>query len=251
MSVRRLLVGVDGSVPSIQALRWAVALARPLGAVVHVVHAFEPVQSEKPPGVLERLIADAHQQLASWCAVELTHVEHQLHAVPGTAHDVLPELISDLDIDLVVLSTLGATGAQPGLFRFGSVTEFMVRMAPGPMAVIPPTGRADTHAHPMRQVLLFSDGSDPSQAAVAWLHDLEAARGQVAEVTPLYVEPGAVDPASSIDAEILLAAEETNADTIVMGTRGSGGFSGLRLGGVALGVVRRARCPVVLIPPGS
>jgi nucleotide-binding universal stress UspA family protein len=251
MSVRRLLVGVDGSIPSIQALRWAVALGRPLGAVVHVVHAFEPVQSEKPPGVLERLIADAHQHLASWCAAELSDVEHVLHAVPGDPRQVLPALMADHDIDLLVLSTLGATGAQPGLFRFGSVTEFIVRIAPGPMVVIPPTGRADAHAQPMRRVLLCSDGSDPSQAAVAWLRDLEVARGQVAEVAPIYVEPGAVDPASSIDAEILLAAEETNADTIVMGTRGSGGFSGLRLGGVALGVVRRARCPVVLIPPGS
>lgn len=131
MSVRRLLVGVDGSIPSIQALRWAVALARPLGAVVHVVHAFEPVQSEKPPGVLERLIAQAHQQLASWCTAELTHVEHQLHAVPGNPRQVLPALVADHDIDLLVLSTLGATGTQPGLFRFGSVTEFIVRTATG------------------------------------------------------------------------------------------------------------------------
>lgn len=251
MSVRRLLVGVDGSVPSIQALRWAVALGRPLGAVVHVAYAFESVQSERPPGVLERLTATALQQLSSWCTAELTDIEHHLYAVPGDPREVLPTLVAEHDIDLLVLSTLGATGAQPGLFRFGSITEAIVRMAPGPMAVIPPTGRADAHDQPMSRVLLCSDGSDPSQAAVSWLHDLEIARGHTAQVAPIYVEPGAVDPGGSIDAEILLAAEETQADTIVMGTRGSGGFSGLRLGGVALGVVRRSRCPVVLIPPGS
>ncbi|WUH89520.1 universal stress protein [Streptomyces sp. NBC_00433] len=38
------------------------------------------------------------------------------------------------------------------------------------------------------------------------------------------------------------------ADLLVVGTRGTGGFAGLRLGSVALGVAGAAPCPVALVP---
>jgi nucleotide-binding universal stress UspA family protein len=47
------------------------------------------------------------------------------------------------------------------------------------------------------------------------------------------------------------AARETNADLIVMGTRGHGALSGFALGSVALRVVQRARLPVVLVKPDA
>lgn len=249
MAVHNILVGVDGSIPSIQALRWGVALARELSARVHIVYAFEPVQSEKPPGVLERLVDEATRQLHTWCDAEVADVDVSLQAVPGDPRSVLPDMVQQLAIDVLVLSTLGATGAQPGLFRFGSVTESVVRMAPTVMAVIAPTQRADAHAQPMRRVLLCNDGSVHGQAAVQWLRALEQQRGTTAEVIPLFVDPQLLEPTTSVDDEILMAGDAHEADAIVMGTRGGGGFSGLRLGGVALGVVRRTPRPVVLVPP--
>jgi nucleotide-binding universal stress UspA family protein len=249
MAVHNMLVGVDGSVPSVQALRWTVALARELSAHVHVVYAFEPVQSEKPPGVLERMIEEETNRLHTWCGGELDGVIASLHAVPGDPRSVLPEMVQQLSVDLLVMSTLGATGAQPGLFRFGSVTEAVIRRAPTAMAVIAPVQRADAHAQPMRRILLCNDGSDHGQAAVQWLRSLEQQRGSTAEVIPLYVDPKAIDPSSSVDEAILMAADVDEVDAIVMGTRGAGGFSSLRLGGVALGVVRHTPRPVLLVPP--
>ena len=50
-----------------------------------------------------------------------------------------------------------------------------------------------------------------------------------------------------IDCVISAAAE--SADLIVMGTHGAGGFRHLMLGSVTEKVVRRARCPVLTVPP--
>ena len=45
-----------------------------------------------------------------------------------------------------------------------------------------------------------------------------------------------------------LVAESTNADLLVIGSRGTGGFARLLLGSVAAQVTHHARCPVVIVP---
>ncbi len=55
----------------------------------------------------------------------------------------------------------------------------------------------------------------------------------------------AEDPAE----EILRAARENGADLLVLGTHGRGAISRALIGSVASGVARRARCPVLLVPP--
>ncbi len=48
--------------------------------------------------------------------------------------------------------------------------------------------------------------------------------------------------------EILATAEEFQADLIILGTHGRVGFDHFISGSVAEGVVRKARCPVLIIP---
>jgi nucleotide-binding universal stress UspA family protein len=52
-------------------------------------------------------------------------------------------------------------------------------------------------------------------------------------------------------ADQVLTALTARAPLLVIGTRGAGGFPGLRLGSVALGLACRARCPVVFVPVGT
>lgn len=59
-----------------------------------------------------------------------------------------------------------------------------------------------------------------------------------------------VDAVNGIPADVLLRASE-DADMIVLGARGGGGFARLRLGSVSDQVAHHAHCPVVIIPLGD
>jgi nucleotide-binding universal stress UspA family protein len=59
-----------------------------------------------------------------------------------------------------------------------------------------------------------------------------------------------VDAVNGIPADVLLHASE-DADMIVLGARGGGGFARLRLGSVSDQVAHHAHCPVVIIPHGD
>jgi nucleotide-binding universal stress UspA family protein len=54
-----------------------------------------------------------------------------------------------------------------------------------------------------------------------------------------------VEPSNPADA---LLAEASDADLLVVGSRGRGGFSGLLLGSVSQQVSQHAPCPVVIVP---
>ena len=62
------------------------------------------------------------------------------------------------------------------------------------------------------------------------------------QVTPVLREGHPVD---------VLLAESEDADLLVVGTRGLGGFKQLVLGSVSGQVAHHAACPVVIVPPSS
>jgi len=53
-----------------------------------------------------------------------------------------------------------------------------------------------------------------------------------------------------VAASVLVAAA-ADADLLVVGTRGHGGFAGLLLGSVSQQCAQHSRCPVVIIPPSQ
>jgi nucleotide-binding universal stress UspA family protein len=56
-----------------------------------------------------------------------------------------------------------------------------------------------------------------------------------------------VEAVNGLPADVLLRASE-DADMIVLGARGGGGFARLRMGSVSDQVAHHAHCPVVIIP---
>lgn len=60
-------------------------------------------------------------------------------------------------------------------------------------------------------------------------------------------EPVTVRAVNGVPAEALLSAA-ADADVVVVGARGSGGFARLRMGSVSDQVAHHAHCPVVIVP---
>lgn len=174
---------------------------------------------------------------------------------------------------LLVLGTRGV-GALSRVVHLGSVTSSVLHHAHGPVAVIPEALRA-APAAPAR-VVVGVDGSQASQRALAWA--VTHARLSGATLVPLSVvnhsdgsgderevssllgaaaAAGAgadlgvvVEPQvrhGNVSQELLAAAAE--ADLLVIGSRGRGGFASLLLGSTSSQVAGHSTRPVVVVRP--
>lgn len=105
-----------------------------------------------------------------------------------------------------------------------------------PMPIMAPYGEIPV------DVRLFEEQREQALADLAAAGDRARARG--------------VDTATSVRGghaarEILAVADEQAADLLVIGTHGRGGVEHLLLGSVAEKIVRKAPCPVMVVPPAS
>jgi nucleotide-binding universal stress UspA family protein len=277
--MERILVGMDGSAPARDALRWAANLATITGAEVIAVNALLPVQSEKRPGYLERLRRQRADDLEQWCGDVLDQVGSTLVVDDGDPRDVLPAAMKRHGADLLVVASSGEHSRGPGFLHVGSVVEFLAHHLHHPLAVIAPKAAPDI-AH----AVIGVDGSEHGREAIRWIAEVAGATG--ARVTAVAVaEPGHPIASSAEDADWQLAserilahdwaaplaelgdrftavvsraapvadvivdeAETSGADLVVVGARGLGGVTGLRIGGTALAVLHRADRSVVLVP---
>ncbi len=276
-----IVVGVDGSSESRDALAWATRLAEALAAEIVVVRAWRPESSEVRPETAKRLEAARRSELEGFCGSRLDHLRHELIVVDGDPRDVLVEQAHAREAAAVVVASVGASGHRPGLLRVGSVVEYLAHHVDRPLVVIPPGSTTAPGA-----IVVAVDGSDHARAAVEWVRRLADGGLAVESITALVVDQpelglsGASDRPWTAQAEdlvrtrlaaplaelgvpfvpvargeapvpetILDVAESAGADLVVIGTRGTGGVTGLRIGGVALAVLHRADRPLVLVPP--
>lgn len=134
----RIVVGVDGSPPSLRALEWALDQAEATGATVEAVHAWEvPVNYGAPVAVLpgRALSEEAEQELDRTInratggkppvAVEQRVVEgHAATALINRAREA----------DLLVVGSRGHGGFVGALI--GSVSQHCINHAPCPVVVV-------------------------------------------------------------------------------------------------------------------
>ena len=125
---RELLVPVDFSDASRRGLDGALALARNGRARIHVVHAMEPL----PPWARYELGGDprerVEERLRAWVG-EAPGVHY--HVTKGHAAAEIARVADDLNVDLIVMSSRGATVAD--WLLVGTVTERVCRMAGVPV----------------------------------------------------------------------------------------------------------------------
>lgn len=280
--VKRILVGVDDSVESGTIVRWATRFAAVLKAEVVLVNVWLAPPEVEPTPAHEQELAERQERLDRLFEREVRAegVPVRAEVFEGDPREVLLEVADGEDVDLIVVGRAGSEGEQPGFFHIGSVAEYLAHSSTRPLAVIP----QGTPSTPPSRVVVGVDGSDESAEAVRWCAD--HAHGLHPEVTAVnvqtpsherspagtpddwlhYVETqqvpdwagpikragSSVKPVAVRSARpatgLLAAADEHDANLLVIGTRGVGGFLGLRMGGTALRVLHRCEIPLVLVP---
>ena len=139
MKITNILVPVDHSACSEQALAYALSLADSVGAKVNLLSVIGiPTYGVPDLGVgitapmMDNLIAD-NQRALEVMAKDRPAVSQTLVRA-GDARDVILQTAEELGVDLIVMGTHGRRGISRALL--GSVTEMIVRTSPVPVLTV-------------------------------------------------------------------------------------------------------------------
>ncbi len=143
-AIHRIVCPVDFSETSERAVQYAVALARQLGAGLHLVHAWQMPVYAFPDGAVilgPDVVAEITGELQrSLDAMIARHKEPELaiegHLMQGVPDREIVRMAKELGVELIVMGTHGRTGL-PHLF-LGSVAERVVRTSDVPVLTVPP-----------------------------------------------------------------------------------------------------------------
>lgn len=146
MVIKRILVPVDFSDPSLRALDYAIEFSRQRKSQLIVLHVVEPVyypMAGEMYGVGLDL-GNVYEEIERAARAQLSRLAGTLRARRvavrtllslGTAHQVIVESAKKLKADLIIMSTHGRTGLSHVLM--GSVAERVVRTAACPVLTVP------------------------------------------------------------------------------------------------------------------
>ena len=140
VGIKTIVVGVDGSEPSLVALRWAADLAVQTGSslmVVHVRHV-PTVWSENPSAfrAIEPYLNELQEQAASLSTEVLSKagLPPTFEVRDGDPAEQLDDAATELHADLIVVSGHGNRGLNRLLL--GSVSTRLVHTAATPVTVV-------------------------------------------------------------------------------------------------------------------
>lgn len=177
---RRIVLPLDGSPVAERALPYAEALAKLLGAPLHLVRVIDPLHPGSPLGAMLAMDALA---LEVWLEGErvaarayLTHLQDDLQhrqlpvtveLLEGPAVEVL--LASTQPDDLMVMATHGRGG--PARWFLGSTAEAVIRRATVPVFLVP-AGESVPSRLNVRRIVVPLDGSSRAEEALPIAQDL-------------------------------------------------------------------------------
>ncbi|WP_328997838.1 universal stress protein [Kribbella sp. NBC_00709] len=254
-------VGIDGRPDCENAIRWGASEAAARGVPLHLVHAFVWAEFRVPLGpsdVAPGLRAQADQIVAA--AVELAQKFSPGVPVTGTRVDGFPSVVllaESRTADLIVIGSR-VTGRLLGLVVSSAGVELTAH-AHCPVVVVRPT----EDALPGSLVVIGYDGSPAAGAAVDFgleyarrhqlparivtvLDDEDDDHDLLAAVRP-YARKAELIEVTGHPSEMLLEWS-ADAQLLVVGSRGHGGFAGLLLGSVSQTMLNQSPCPVAIIP---
>lgn len=258
----QIVVGIDGAPDCENAIRWAAAEAATRDARLRLVHAFVWSEFRVPVGhsdLAPGLRANAGQIVAE--SVEIAEKFAPHVAMTGAQVDGFPApvlLAESRDADLIVIGSRG-TGRFSGLLVSSTGLALAAR-AQCPVVVVRPTDDTVVGS----RVVIGYDGSPAAVAAIdfglvhAQRHGLTARivavreEGREAPGLPAHFDASTTEivEVTGHPAELLLEWS-ADAQLLVVGSRGRGGFTGLLLGSVSQTMLHQATCPLTVIPPAA
>jgi nucleotide-binding universal stress UspA family protein len=280
--MKKILVPVDFSDTSINALRIACQLALRSKSAVHIVHVNEMAPNVAP--MAEYAYVDTtygvdaqedeiQERLDALCAelraepeFEALVIESELRE--GLILPVVREVCREEKIDLIVMGTLGASGIKEVVV--GSNTERVIRYAECPVLVVP----SGITTFNIRNVLVPStfkpDQEEVFRTVKAWQDALGFKVESVYLNNPLLVPTdGSIEAEKNRilervgmknvllhisgftmfeDNAILNHAYEADADLIIMGTHQRRGVSHMLFGSLTEDTANHTHIPVLAVP---
>ena len=266
-----VVVGVDGSDSALTAVVWAARHASRGHLPLRIVHAFDwPLIR----GSARRSRWSRTLRAEAWGLLE--EARTQAYAI-DTDLDVgatlqtsfsVPLLLRESDTaSLVVVGTHGH-GSLSGLV-IGSTGVELAARATAPVVIV--RGRSADEISAAAPVLVGYDGSPASDLAVAAGLDYAATHGRSVRLLHVSREDAddvihrmadlsatwhRVHPEIEVTSQVLrghpggeLTAASAEADLVVVGSRGLGGFRGLALGSASQSLLHHSGCPVMVLPP--
>jgi nucleotide-binding universal stress UspA family protein len=144
-ALRSILVPIDFSRHSKNALKYAVALAERFGASIHLVYVVEPTIYPADlgfgqvvlPGVEEELRGKGEEELRVLIEREIRgRVKATSTVRTGSPHQEILREAEEQEVGMIVVATHGHTGVEHMLF--GSTADRLVRRATVPVLTIRP-----------------------------------------------------------------------------------------------------------------
>src|SRR5436190_18737101 len=157
LQVRNVLVAIDFSSPSLEAIEAALPMIKHFGADLHLVHVFEPDYLSSSIVAIPLVVPELEvgqrvrrrlRDVAEDYSVPLRR--ENIHAMKGRPFEEICRLAQEIDIDLIVIATRGHTGLKH--LVLGSTAERVVRYSPCPVLVV---RGSDSKKKPARQLATF------------------------------------------------------------------------------------------------
>ncbi len=282
-----VLIAVDGSPESDSATRWAGREAVLRGVPITLMHIVVPVEVNWPVGNLQANFSqwqDENAQNVIGQAQKILLTEFDIAKLPTVRTEVrhghrIPELVrASENAQVIALGSRGMGAIEGALL--GSVSNGVLHHAHCPVAVIHAhEAHASDNTSP---VLLGIDGSPASEAATAVAFDEAQRRGVELVALHAWSDVGVLPvfgmnwreyedeghallgqrlagwheqfPDVHVNRRIVcdkparwLIEESQQAQLVVVGSHGRGGFTGMLLGSVSTAVAQHAKCPALIV----
>ncbi len=283
--MKKILVPVDFSPNSMNALHVAAEIAHKSGAVLEMLHVNIAAIYSTPLSeyvVVSKFEGD-DQQYDDTAVSKLEKLKMELLADPayanlniqirveeGYLHSAVRNVAQDDAVDLVVMGTKGTSGMNE--FLVGSNTEKVIRTSPCPVLAVPEGTQTFAPKIALLPSTLKDDQLNVFKYVAGWeklfkfhtkvlyLNNVrnlptdgsaEAQKNRLAEASGLkHTDVILTHETFFEDNAILSTADQFKADMIVMGTHQRHGLSHILFGSITEDTVNHSHIPVLAVPIG-